>query len=177
MYIDEETTNAVVNSNITYNCQRPLMWHRVTNSMCLNNYFVNTRAEDMWLHFHNSETTNGHGAILFQQNIIRSAQKIVIDAQTGYRGFGSLDKNLAVNDWHNNITWSMGGQNSLNPTNATTADPLFADVPTDSSFQAGSPAPGLGIHPPSLIGIGYNGSQMKQVLLPASDLHVLPPRP
>jgi hypothetical protein len=177
IYADFYTVNAVISNNIVYNCTHPVMYYQSTNYVWANNFFVNTRAENSTFYFESADRPT------WQRNICSTKNTPLIYYVPVLPTL--VNSNLCVADWHRNIVWSTTSLNN-NPMNATTADPLFVKVPTnlprylndaDFSFQAGSPAPGLGIYPLSLIGIGCSGSQLKGVLLPASELHVLPPGP
>jgi parallel beta-helix repeat protein len=166
IYCDANTIRPTVASNITYNCTRPFIYHMATNGIYLNNFFVNTRAEDTIINFHNADRT-----VVFQRNILFSRNKPSVDAETSSYIPFSLNANLAVADWHSNILWSVTGQNANNPTNATTADPLFLNLqPLNAAFQSNSPALGLGISPLRLNEIGLFSQGL---LLPPTRLRVV----
>lgn len=158
IYCDEGTTNQTIASNIVYNCTRFQLFNDDHASKWINNVFINKKPspyDDSWMNWH------GEGPLItFQKNIF------LTQGGTKIRVFPDADTNLVVADWHSNIIWSVTAQNGANPTNATSEDPLFVKVPSstpqwlndiDLSFQAGSPAPALGIQPLTIAGIGYNG--------------------
>jgi hypothetical protein len=167
LYNDDGSRNCTWASNIVYNCTRPMIYHKGTNGVYLNNVFANTRTEDTWLLFHNCDRPS------FSRNILLSQLRLVVDAEgLTYVPF-SVNANVAVLDWHSNILWSVTGLNSGNPTNSTTSDPLFLNLqPLNAAFQPNSPAVALQISPLGLSGIGLFA---RGLLLPATDLHVLPP--
>lgn len=156
--------NMVAASNIVIDCCKPVQYapEYPTTATWINNIFVDTRPAESNVFFLN----HTNAACTWQRNILVAQGSL--SGRTYYytvqNVYVSWDQ--AVADWHNNIVWSVNGFNGTNPTNATTADPLFLKVPTtppqyledaDFRFGSGSPAPGLGIQPLSLEGIGYNG--------------------
>lgn len=157
IYIDEWSINPRVASNIVYNCTRPIMYHRTTNGMYLNNFFVNTRNENTILMLPNSD------APVFQHNVFVSKQAALVDAENSSYSPYSININLAVANWRSNIVWSTSGLNSGNPTNATTADPLFVQMTPGlrSSFVTNSPATKVGIQPITIV----NGAITKPATL------------
>jgi hypothetical protein len=166
IYFDKGTVNGYAASNITYNCTRPFIYHMATNGVYLNNFFINTRAEDTIISFHNADRT-----VVFQRNILFSQKRPFVDAENASYLPYSLDVNLAVADWRSNICWSALGLNANNPTNALTADPLFQNVqPLNAAFQPNSPADALGISRLRLNGIGLFSQGLT---LQPTGLHVV----
>jgi len=148
IYNDYNSYNATVVSNIVFNCSRPLHNNDAINAITyINNVTVNlTPNEKNWLFWNGTN-----------QNRLASKNIFFGQTETAIRsGVTAYNPNLTCADWRTNIMWAVNGNNSANPTNAVTADPLFVNTASDWSFQAGSPAPGLGIQPLSLAGIGYN---------------------
>jgi hypothetical protein len=166
LYNDDGSRNCTWASNVVYNCTRPLIYHKGTNGVYWNNVFVDTRDEATWLLFHNCDRP------VFSRNILFSQMTPTVDAEgPTYIPF-SVDANIGVQNWHTNMFWSVSGVNSSNPTDATTADPLFLNLrPLDAAFQPNSPAVALRISRLDLNGIGRVA---QRPLLPATGLHVAP---
>jgi hypothetical protein len=141
IYSDMANDRPLVASNVVYNCTRPMMYHMSSNGLYQNNFFVNTRAEDTTIHFPNMVPPR------FTNNVFVSAGTPYVEATTDNYVPFSLNANVAVVSWTGNIIWSTSGANSRNPTNATTADPLFERTTQRPVFRFldGSPAIRLGI--------------------------------
>jgi hypothetical protein len=109
---------------------------------------------------------------VFARNIYVSEQIPLVNAEDSNYELFDINTNLAVVDWHSNIVWSVTGLNGMNPTNATTADPLLQSLlPVSPAFQANSPAPKLGI---SSLSLSQMGVWATATLLPPTDVHVGP---
>lgn len=124
-----------------------------------NNLCLDTRANEAMWQFLSRNSNN----VTFTHNVCTMPGTFNV---RNYYLNPQMDVNISVIDWTGNITYSTGASNAGNPTNATSADPLFVLVPSatpaylnqiDLTFQGGSPAPALGIQPLSIAGIGYNG--------------------
>jgi hypothetical protein len=179
IYCDDYTSGYIISGNVTRDCPSPLMIHDCDSHVITNNFFIDT-SDIVELRFRSERTNN----IIFQRNICYSTTNLYAEH---YQNGVNVDNWSAVVDWHSNIFYSVIGQATGNtntvgaetrvagiPTNAVALDPKFTGLSSfNFSFQPDSPAPGLGILP-------LNVSQMGRVtalVLPASDLHVLPPGP
>jgi hypothetical protein len=147
----------------------------VHNNTINNNFFIDT-SDVVQLLFRHSITN----AIVFQNNICYSTTNLYASGYTS-DSFVNEDNWNFVIDWRSNIFYSVTGGATghtnaiINetgvagiPTNSVTSDPLFTSLsPLNLSFQAGSPAPALGISPLSLGGIGA----VQRHLVGATNLH------
>ena len=164
IYPDADSEDYVVNSNILFNCSIPIELNEATSSNYFgNNVMIGTTATCPSYYFQSWTNQNRvwEKNVWIASGLLSSRIAVyVVDHNEYY----TID--LGCADWTGNITYSTGASNAGNPTNATSADPLFVLVPTstpaylsqiDLTFQGGSPAPALGIQPLSISGIGYNG--------------------
>ena len=180
IYCDLNTVGFHIYNNVTRDVPRPLMLNACYNHVITNNLFIDT-TNFVKLQFRGVPTNN----IVFERNICYSPTNIYAEF---YQYPNDVDNWNAVVDWSSNIFYSLvggarGHDNYLDastgvagiPTNSVTLDPKFTRLsPLKISFQDDSPAPGLGILPLDLSGVGR--IEAEALLLPASDLRPLPPR-
>lgn len=164
IYLDAESSYYTVASNITHRCGIGSEVNESDNTNTLrNNVFINTDSGKQLYYFQSG--TNKHtmaiNNIWLSDGIVSPRIPVWNVNHNDYYAF-----DYGASNWVGNIVYSVNGSNAGNPASATSADPKFVKVPTstpqyltdiDLTFQAGSPAPALGIQPLSIAGIGYNG--------------------
>lgn len=156
IYFDQETKDSIADHNITLGCKNPFFDHAIDGegrNSCTNNVFVNFNGEHLRIY---SSTDIGSNTGTMLANVILSDTNILVDNPDVWPS------------WESNVFWSTYSPPLTNnvPVGAIRSDPLFRNVldtyplylnDIDLTFQAGSPAPALGIQPLSIAGIGYNG--------------------
>jgi subtilisin-like proprotein convertase family protein/arylamine N-acetyltransferase len=154
VYLDEQSSNTVVDHNITLGCPTPFFCNIAHSNAVLNNVFVNTNTPDStgyagWVRMYaSSDTTQPN---LVGQNVYYACGKNLVD-------------NPAVwGSWAGNLFWSTTGLTGNVPAGATIANPLFTGLSAGNvTYQSGSVAPGLGIIPLTFaqqtLGVGNSSS-------------------
>jgi len=152
IYCDEYTTGYYIYNNVTLDVPRPLMIHGGGNHVITNNFFIDT-SDIVRLTFGNVPANN----IVFSGNICYSLTNLYVEYSLGQ----DVNNSNAVVDWSSDIFYSgIGGASGITgiPANAVRLDPQFTSLsPSNVSFQTGSVAPGLGIVPLYVNGIGAVG--------------------
>jgi len=139
-YLDERSTNCIVEKNLSLGVARPSHNHMATNNVIRENIFI--AEHDLTLTFPRCV------GFALEKNVFYAGGKI------------SIENPAAVSRWTENIfysganrveqialkAYSRSGELNQPPPNAILADPLFRDLgKRDLHFEPGSPALRLGI--------------------------------
>jgi hypothetical protein len=139
VYLDEQSSNTVVDHNITLGCPTPFFCNIAHSNAVLNNVFVNTNTPDStgyagWVRMYSSSDTTPPN--LVGQNVYYACGSNIVDNPTLW------------SSWAANLFWSTSNLTKNVPAGATVANPMFTnELSSIIAFQSGSPASGMGISP------------------------------
>jgi hypothetical protein len=159
IYLDEQSSNTVVDHNITLGCPTPVFCNKARSNAVLNNVFINTNSTYVGLRLYISASSAAPNRV--SKNIFLTSSNFIVDNPKLWGG------------WSDNLFWSSRGLNSGVPDGAVIANPLLTVLAGSSfEFQDGSPARRLGIEPVSLVclqrGVGAHAPQATPGLISSS---------
>jgi hypothetical protein len=135
IYLDEQSSNTVIDHNITLGCPMGVLCNIAHSNAVQNNIFVNTNPGTyMGLRLYISPDSTAPNKMV--NNIIYTSTNF------------QADNSSLWGSWANNLFWSTGNATNGVPASVTIADPMFTNTLSSIfGFLPGSPALSLGLTP------------------------------